>query len=91
MQAPKEQIYFAQAFHHGEAEKHSYVVAVGARPAVEALARSEHARLRGAYGVAIYRTAPDVATQEHFRLVDYLPSDMGERWTCSQPDEEQAA
>jgi len=84
-------IYFAQAFHHGEAERHSYVVAIGARPVVEALAKAEHARLRGAYGVAIYRTHSDVATQDNFRLVGYLSSDMGEKWTCSQPDEAQAA
>ncbi len=84
-------VYFAQAFHHGEAEQHSYVVAIGQRAVVEALARAEHARLRGAYGMAIYRTRPDVAAQDHFRLVGYLSSDMGEKWTCSQPDEEQAA
>ncbi|WP_079416655.1 hypothetical protein [Thiomonas intermedia] len=84
-------IHFAQAFHHGEAEQHSYVVAIGSRAIVEALARAEHARLRGAYGVAIYRTSPDVATQDHFRLVGYLSSDMGEKWTCSQPDESQQA
>ena len=91
MQAPKEQIYFAQSFHHGEAEQHSYVVAIGTRAVVEALAKAEHARLRGSYGVAIYRTRPDVATQDNFRLVSYLSSDMGEKWTCSQPDEEQTA
>lgn len=84
-------IFFAQAFHHGEAEQHSYVIAIGSRTAVEALARAEHARLRGAYGVAIYRTRTDVATQDNFRLVGYLSSDMGEKWTCSQPDEEQTA
>ncbi|MDY0330957.1 MAG: hypothetical protein RBR52_10720 [Thiomonas sp.] len=84
-------IHFAQAFHHGEAEQHSYVVAVGERAKVEALARAEHARLRGAYGIAIYRTLPDVPTQENFRLVGYLSSDMGEKWTCSQPDESQQA
>ena len=91
MSETKEQIYFAQAFHHGEAEKHSFIIAIGHREKVEALALAEHARLRGAYGVAIYRTWPDVATQSHFRLINYLPSDMGERWTCSQPDEDQAA
>jgi hypothetical protein len=84
-------IYFAQAFHHGEAEQHSYVVAVGDRAVVEALAKAEHARLRGAYGVAVYRTEPNIATQDNFRLVGYLSSDMGEKWTCSQPDEAQAA
>ncbi len=91
MQNESNAIYFAQAFHHGEAEQHSYVVAVGSRPVVESLAKAEHARLRGAYGVAIYRTRPDVATQDNFRLVGYLSSDMGEKWTCSQPDEAQAA
>ncbi len=84
-------VYFAQAFHHGEAEQHSYVVAIGARPVVEALAKAEHARLRGAYGVAIYRTRFDVAVQDNFRLIGYLSSDMGEKWTCSQPDEAQTA
>ena len=91
MQEQSNAIYFAQAFHHGEAEQHSYVVAIGSQTVVEALARAEHARLRGAYGIAIYRTTPDTATQEHFRLVGYLSSDMGEKWTCSQPDEAQAA
>ena len=91
MQEQSNAIYFAQAFHHGEAEQHSYVVAIGSQPVVEALARAEHARLRGAYGIAIYRTTPDTATQEHFRLVGYLSSDMGEKWTCSQPDETQTA
>ena len=85
MQEQSNAIYFAQAFHHGEAEQHSYVVALGSRAVVEALAKAEHARLKGAYGVAVYRTRPNVATQEHFRLVDYLSSDMGEKWTCSQP------
>ncbi len=80
-------VFFAQAFKHGEAEQHSFVIAIGARDKVEALALAEHARLRGAYGVAIYRTWPDVATQNHFRLVNYIPSDMGERWTCSQPED----
>ncbi|MCE1162112.1 MAG: hypothetical protein LWW80_04150 [Thiomonas sp.] len=82
-------LHFAQAFRHGEPEQHSYVVAIGSRTVVEALARAEHARLRGAYGMAIYRTSPDVTTQDHFRLVGYLSSDMGEKWTCSQPDESQ--
>ena len=91
MQEQSNSIYFAQAFHHGEAEQHSYVVAIGSQSVVEALARAEHARLRGAYGIAIYRTTPDTATQEHFRLVGYLSSDMGEKWTCSQPDETQTA
>ncbi|CUA96005.1 hypothetical protein [Thiomonas bhubaneswarensis] len=91
MQEQSNAIYFAQAFHHGEAEQHSYVVAIGSQTVVEALARAEHARLRGAYGIAIYRTTPDTATQEHFRLVGYLSSDMGEKWTCSQPDETQTA
>ena len=91
MQEQSNSIYFAQAFHHGEAEQHSYVVAIGSQTVVEALARAEHARLRGAYGIAIYRTTPDTATQEHFRLVGYLSSDMGEKWTCSQPDETQTA
>jgi len=92
MQNPNDFIYFAQAFHHGEREQHSYVVAIGSRAMVEALAKAEHARLRGAYGVAIYRTRPDVAVQDNFRLIDYLSSDMGEKWTCSQPDEaEQSA
>ncbi|MGA8010696.1 MAG: hypothetical protein WCA24_15040 [Thiomonas sp.] len=91
MHATKELVYFAQAFHHGEAEHHSYVVAIGSQPVVEALARAEHARLRGSYGVAIYRTRQDVTTQDHFRLVGYLSSDMGEKWTCAEPDEEQTA
>lgn len=91
MSETPQQIYFAQAFHHGEAEKHSFIIAIGSLDKVEELARAEHARLRGAYGVAIYRTTADVATQNHFRLVDYLPSDMGEHWTCSQPDDNQAA
>ena len=91
MPTTTELIYFAQAFHHGEAEQHSYVVAIGERQPVEALAKAEHARLRGAYGVAIYRTRTGAATQSNFRLVSYLSSDMGEKWTCSQPDEEQAA
>ncbi|WP_298290399.1 hypothetical protein [Thiomonas sp.] len=91
MSEPANSIYFAQAFHHGEAEQHSYVIAVGRREAVEALARAEHARLRGAYGVAIYRTRLDLPTQDNFRLVGYLSSDMGEKWTCSQPDEEPVA
>lgn len=90
MQDTSNAIYFAQAFRHGEAEQHSYVIAIGGRAVVEALAKTEHARLRGAYGVAIYRSRPDVATQDNFRLVGYLSSDMGEKWTCSQPDEEQA-
>lgn len=85
MQQQPDDIFFAQAFHHGEAEQHSYVVALGSLAVVEALAKAEHARLKGAYGVAVYRTRPNVATQEHFRLVDYLSSDMGEKWTCSQP------
>ena len=48
MQEQSNAIYFAQAFHHGEAEQHSYVVAIGSQPVVESLARAEHARLRGA-------------------------------------------
>lgn len=91
MSDPANTIYFAQAFHHGEAEQHSYVIAIGSRDKVEALASAEHARQRGAYGVAIYRARLDTPLQEYFRLVGYLSSDMGEKWTCSQPDEEQAA
>ena len=91
MQASTEKIHFAQAFHHGEPEKHSLVVAVGNLATVRAIAAAEHARLRGAYGVAIYRTPIDAKTQDHFRLVEYIPSDMGERWTCSQPPEEEQA
>lgn len=89
MQQQSDAVFFAQAFRHGEPEQHSYVVAIGSRTVVEALARAEHARLRGAYGMAIYRTSPEVTTQDHFRLVGYLSSDMGEKWTCSQPDESQ--
>lgn len=87
MQSSNDSIHFAQAFHHGEPEKHSFVIAVGHLEAVRKIAAGEHARLRGAYGVAIYRTPVDADTQAHFRLVDYLPSDMGERWTCDQPPE----
>lgn len=91
MQASTEKIHFAQAFHHGEPERHSFVVAIGSLAAVKAIAAAEHARLRGAYGVAIYRTRIDAETQSNFRLVEYIPSDMGERWICDQPPEEEQA
>ncbi|SCC94541.1 hypothetical protein THIX_60599 [Thiomonas sp. X19] len=40
--APAHSIYFAQAFHHGEPEQHSFVIAVSTLATVEALAKAEH-------------------------------------------------
>ncbi|MBU6441485.1 MAG: hypothetical protein KGM87_16040 [Betaproteobacteria bacterium] len=75
-------LYLAQAFEHGEPERHSYVVAVGSLESVQRLARSEHARRHGEYGIAIYEVEPDVPMQQHPLLVDYLGSVMGERWVA---------
>ena len=75
-------LYLAQAFEHGEPERHSYVVAVGGLESVQGLARSEHARRHGEYGIAIYAVETDVPMQQHPLLVDYLGSVMGERWVA---------
>ena len=75
-------LYLAQAFEHGEPERHSYVVAVGGLEAVQGLARTEHARRHGEYGIAIYAVETDVPMQQHPLLVDYLGSVMGERWVA---------
>ena len=73
-------LYLAQAFEHGEADRRGYVVAVGALDVVRDLARAEHARRHGVYGIAIYEVELDVPMQQHPHLVDYLASVMGERW-----------
>lgn len=80
MSANLSPLYLAQAFHHGEPEHHSYVVAIGHKERVEALARAEHARQEGEYGVAIYQIELDTPVQERLNLHHYLSSNMGERW-----------
>ncbi len=85
MSSTPSDLYFAQAFHHGEREHHSYVVAIGHEEQVQALARAEHARQFGEYGIALYRVELDAPMQEHLHLVSYLGSNMGERWIDSQP------
>lgn len=88
--APSE-LYYAQAFHHGEREHHSYVVAIGHKEQVEALARAEHARHFGEYGIALYQVELDAPLQERLHLVNYLGSNMGERWIDGQQADRQAA
>jgi hypothetical protein len=91
MSSTPSSLYFAQAFHHGEPDHRSYVVAVGSKDRVEALARAERAKSGGEYGVAIYAVAPDAAVQEDPCLVEYLASNMGEHWTCNATAEHQHA
>lgn len=91
MSSTPSDLYYAQAFHHGEREHRSYVVAIGHKQQVEALARTEHARRFGEYGIALYQVELDVPMQERLRLVNYLGSNMGERWIDSQPSSRQAA
>ncbi len=73
-------LYLAQAFEHGEPDRRSYVIGVGRLEAVQRLARDEHARRHGEYGIAIYQVEPDAPMQQHPHLVDYLASVMGEHW-----------
>ena len=80
MSKPQPSMYLAQAFEHGEVDRRSYVVAVGGFEAVRDLARAEHARRQGVYGIAIYEVELDAPMQQHPHLVDYLASVMGERW-----------
>ena len=91
MSAPTNGLYFAQAFHHGEPDHRSYVISIGSWERVEALARAEHAKHGGEYGVAIYQVVPDDAVQEHPRLVAYFGSVMGERWTAGQQKQDMTA
>ena len=73
-------LYLAQAFHHGDPERHSYVVSVGHRDRVEQLALAEHERRAAEYGIAIYEVIVDSDFQNEPRLVRYLSSVMAERW-----------
>lgn len=78
-------LYLAQAFEHGEPDRRSYVVAVGGFEAVQGLARAEHARRHGEYGIAIYEVEADVPMQQHPHLIAYLASVMGEHWADHAP------
>ncbi len=91
MSSTPSDLYFAQAFHHGEPEHHSYVVAIGHKERVETLARAEHARQEGEYGIAVYLVELDAPMQEHLHLVNYFGSNMGERWIDGQRTSRQAA
>lgn len=73
-------VYFAQAFHHGEPEQHSYVIAVGTLDVVNRLALAEQLK-HPEYGVAVYKTVIDQPTAAHAHLVQYLRSEIGEHWT----------
>ncbi len=73
-------LYLAQAFHHGDPERHSYVVSVGHEDRVGELALAEHERRAGEFGIAIYEVIVDSDFQKEPRLVRYLSSVMGERW-----------
>lgn len=87
MSSSPSSLYFAQAFHHGEPDHRSYVVAIGSKDRVEALARAERIKSGGEYGVAIYAVAQNAAVQDDPCLVDYLASNMGERWTSKRERE----
>ncbi len=78
-------LYLAQAFHHGDPERHSYVVSVGHKERVEHLALAEHERRAGEYGIAIYEVIVDSDFQKAPRLVRYLSSVMAERWIPDPP------
>ena len=78
-------LYLAQAFHHGDPERHSYVVCVGHKERVEHLALAEHERRAGEYGIAIYEVTVDSDFQKEPRLVRYLSSVMAERWIPDRP------
>ncbi|MDE2128322.1 MAG: hypothetical protein KGJ74_01490 [Betaproteobacteria bacterium] len=78
-------LYLAQAFHHGDAERHSYVVCIGHKERVEHLALAEHERRAGEYGIAIYEVTVDSDFQKEPRLVRYLSSVMAERWIADAP------
>ena len=87
MAASNSGLYFAQAFHHGEPDRRSYVISIGSKERVETLAREEHAKQHGEFGIAIYEVVPDCAVQDEPRLVGYLGSVMGECWVAGEVDE----
>ncbi|SCC93764.1 conserved hypothetical protein [Thiomonas sp. X19] len=73
-------VYFAQAFHRGEPEQRSYVIAVGTLDVVNRLALAEQHK-HPEYGVAVYKTVVDQPTTTHAHLVQYYSSESGEHWT----------
>ena len=76
----KDFLYFAQAFHHGEPEHRSYVIAVGSLDVVDRLARAERDQ-HPDHGVAVYRVTIDQPASDHIHLIYYHSSEMGEKWT----------